>query len=162
MNAKRSWNCLMALALSLTMLVPAQAAYAKEGQAVESVMEDYTDGRAADADGFEIEDGVLKKYTGTDAEVIIPEGVTSIGENAFLGCESLKSVIISKEVENIGICSFGMCGNLASIKVEEGNGVYDSRGDCNAVIETKNNTLIIGCKNTIIPKGVANIGDCAF
>lgn len=42
-----------------------------------------SESRAADTDGFEIEDGVLKKYTGTATEVVIPEGVTSIGNQAY-------------------------------------------------------------------------------
>lgn len=51
---------------------------------------------------------------------------------------------------------------MASIKVEEGNAVYDSRGNCNAVIETETNTLLEGCQNTIIPEGVTGIKDFAF
>ncbi len=46
-------------------------------------MEAYAQGRAADKDGFEIENGALKKYTGTATEVVIPEGVTSIRDGAF-------------------------------------------------------------------------------
>jgi hypothetical protein len=54
------------------------------------------------------------------------------------------------------------CGNLASIVIEEGNEVYDSRDNCNAIIETATNTLIAGCKNTIIPNSVTSIGEDAF
>ena len=61
MRKKKNWNCLMALALSVTMLIPSQAAYAIEGQAVESGMEAYAESRVVDSNGFEIEDGVLKK-----------------------------------------------------------------------------------------------------
>ncbi len=46
-------------------------------------MEAYAEGRAADKDRFRIEDGVLKKYTGTAADVVIPEGVTGIDVCAF-------------------------------------------------------------------------------
>ena len=254
MRKKRNWNCLMALALSMTMLVPSQAVYATEGQTEESGMETCVESRAADADGFEIEDGVLKKYTGTATEVVIPEGVTSIGfgafdgcsslvgisipegvvrigsyafhgcsslqtvsipqgitvigdyvfsgcsglasislpegvtrfgacafENcislkeisipeevteingsAFKGCSSLKELIIPKGVVDIGLFAFGECSGLETIKVEAGNTVYDSRQNCNAVIDTKSNTLILGCQNTVIPEGVTNIGESAF
>ena len=51
---------------------------------------------------------------------------------------------------------------MTSIKVEEGNNYYDSRENCNAIIETSTNTLIAGCQNTIIPNSVTSIGDYAF
>lgn len=56
----------------------------------------------------------------------------------------------------------GFTPNLHIIKVDEDNLRYDSRNNCNAVIETETNTLIIGCKNTIIPNTITNIGYCAF
>ena len=46
--------------------------------------------------------------------------------------------------------------------VEGGNATYDSRDNCNAIIETATNTLIAGCQNTTIPNSVTSIGDCAF
>ena len=49
-----------------------------------------------------------------------------------------------------------------SIKVDPNNIYYDSRDDCNAIIETKSNTLIAGCSNTVIPESVTCIGESAF
>jgi hypothetical protein len=46
--------------------------------------------------------------------------------------------------------------------VAEGNPTFDSREGCNAIIETKSNTLICGCKSTIIPESVTKIGNDAF
>ena len=94
--------------------------------------------------------------------VTIPEGVTSICNNAFLDCKALKSVTISKSVTSIGYDPFLNCINLTSIKVASGNPKYDSRNDCNAIIETATNTLVIGCKNTTIPESVTIIGEAAF
>lgn len=54
------------------------------------------------------------------------------------------------------------CSGLTSIIVENGNPMYDSRNNCNAIIETATNTLLSGCKNTIIPNSVTSIGVCAF
>ena len=51
---------------------------------------------------------------------------------------------------------------LESIVVDENNPVYDSRDNCNAIIEKETNTLIVGCKNTVIPKNVMTIGEYAF
>ena len=92
----------------------------------------------------------------------IPAGVTSIGEYAFSGCSGLTSIEIPAGVTSIGDSAFRNCSGLTSIVVEAGNTVYDSRGDCNAIIEKETNTLIQGCKKTKIPAGVTSIGDSAF
>lgn len=54
------------------------------------------------------------------------------------------------------------CSGLSSIIVDNGNTIYDSRNNCNAIIESNSNTLLCGCKNTIIPNGVTSIGGGAF
>ena len=92
----------------------------------------------------------------------IPSSVTSIGVSAFRWCSGLTSIEIPSSVTSIGERAFGACSGLTSIVVDEGNSVYDSRGNCNAIIKTASNTLIAGCKNTIIPEGVTNIGNYAF
>ncbi|MBP5658728.1 MAG: leucine-rich repeat domain-containing protein, partial [Paludibacteraceae bacterium] len=58
--------------------------------------------------------------------------------------------------------AFDGCSGLTSMSVEAGNAIYDSRNNCNAIIETESNTLIAGCKNTIIPNSVTSIGGNAF
>jgi uncharacterized protein YjdB len=65
-------------------------------------------------------------------------------------------------VTSIGTGILSGCKSLTSICVEEGNTVFDSRNNCNAIIETATNTLIAGCKNTIIPNNVKSIGESAF
>ena len=94
--------------------------------------------------------------------VTIPNSVTSIGSSAFYGCLGLTSVTIPNSVTSIGTAAFISCSVLESIIVEEGNTVYDSRENCNAIIETETNTLIAGCKNTVIPNSITSIGDFAF
>ena len=93
---------------------------------------------------------------------VIPNTVTSIGSGAFVGCSGLTSITIQKTVTNIGSGAFAGCSGLTSISVESGNTKYDSRNNCNAIIETETNTLIAGCMNTIIPNSVTTIGEGAF
>ena len=74
----------------------------------------------------------------------------------------LTSIEIPASVTSIGECAFNGCSGLETISVAAGNTVYDSRNDCNAIIEKATSTLIQGCKTTIIPDGVTSIGDHAF
>ena len=74
----------------------------------------------------------------------------------------MTSLIIPNSVTEIGDWAFTGCSGLTSIKVESGNSVYDSRENCNAIIKTATNTLISGCKNTIISNSVTSIGNYAF
>ncbi len=101
-------------------------------------------------------------YCNALTSIEIPSSVTSIGEGAFSYCDCLTSIEIPASVTSIGYRVFYNCDALTSIVVGDGNSVYDSRGNCNAIIETASNTLISGCKNTIIPSGVTSIGDYAF
>ncbi len=82
--------------------------------------------------------------------------------NIFLGCSGLTSVTIHNSVTSIGYYAFSECSSLTSVTVEKGNKVYDSRDNCNAIIETATNTLLYGSNTTIIPNSVTSIGQFAF
>lgn len=101
------------------------------------------------------------------ASLNIPNGVTSIGGGAFLGCKNIKSIYIPSSVTELGQDYFGYspfssCSGVSSIVVDSGNPNYDSRYDCNAIIDTNTNLLILGCKNSNIPNGIKGIVKYAF
>ena len=92
--------------------------------------------------------------------VIIPSSIVKIGDNAFSFCIKLTNITIPSSVTSIGKGVFGGCDGLESIKVADGNSVYKSDGDC--IIEIATNKLIVGCKKSVIPNYVIEIGDYAF
>lgn len=91
----------------------------------------------------------------------IPSYITRIQDNAFSGC-NLSSISIPASVTSISSRSFASNPNCASITVDANNTVYDSRNNCNAIIISSSNILLLGCKNTIIPNTVTEIGELAF
>ena len=138
-------------------------------------MEDYADQSTrpwhsyiGDLQTVVIEPGVTR--VGTKAfhfcnkitSLTIGSDVTSIGANAFNGCCSLSSIHIPASVTSIEEDAFVSCTNVPAITVAAGNTVYDSRDNCNAIIETNTNKLILGCINTTIPATVTEIGKKAF
>ena len=94
--------------------------------------------------------------------MIIPNSVTEIESSAFAKCDGLTSLTIPSSVTSLGERILDMCHNVGTIVVESGNTVYDSRDNCNAIIRTRDNVLIEGCKNTVIPEGIKSIGRRAF
>lgn len=116
--------------------------------------------------------------------VIVPQSVTSIGKVTFYGYIDLTSVTFHNNVVTIGAqafrgtgitslsipssvnaidaSAFMSCGNLASIVVDANNTVYDSRNNCNTLIETATNKVLVGSSNSTIPSGITGIADSAF
>lgn len=94
--------------------------------------------------------------------LVLNEGINYVGEYAFVQCVNLESIHFPSTVDWIGISAFKDCGMLTSITVEDGNDTFDSRSNCNAVIDTDDDKLILGCRSTQIPEGIVTIGTGAF
>ncbi len=102
------------------------------------------------------------EYATCLTSLTIGNSVNSIGYFAFAACTGLTSIAVGNSVVSVSDFAFYYCGDLEQIVVESGNTVYDSRESCNAIIETATNTLIVGCKNTVVPNSVTAIGLSAF
>ena len=95
--------------------------------------------------------------------------VISIGNNVqkipayfAYGFSQLTSINIPESVTYVGDNAFSKCSGLVNIKVSSGNAIYDSRNNCNCIIETASSTLIVGCNNSVVPNSVTSIGNSAF
>ena len=93
--------------------------------------------------------------------IVLPKNLESIGAFAFQD-SGIEELVLPKTVTSLGRDIFYYARNLAALSVEDGNPVFDSRNNCNAIIETASNTLRIGCVNTVIPNTVTALGDMAF
>ena len=114
----------------------------------------------------------------------LPEGLTIIEKNTFAKCKGLKSIKLPSSLKTLSASAYDDCTGLTSIfipqnlssyngsfvgcsgietiAVDERNQWYDSREDCNAIVETATNKLLLGCKNTVIPKTVTCLGNICF
>lgn len=95
-------------------------------------------------------------------DMSLPNTVTELGSWAYSHCRSLTKVYIPKSLTDIGNLALIGCENVTSMEVEQGNPVFDSRDNCNAIIMTATNTLVAGSQNTVIPSTVTSIGGSAF
>ena len=93
-------------------------------------------------------------------EIKLPVGLKTIMEYAIYDCPNLDRIHIPSSVEKVYPRAFSMCDNIESISVDSNNTVYDSRNNCNAILE--NDRLIIGCYTSRIPSGITEIGEGAF
>lgn len=92
----------------------------------------------------------------------IPNSVKVIEKNAFYFCSRIISLTIGTGLKDLGETAFYGCSRIASITIDNGNTHYDSRNNCNAIIESATNTLVKGCVTTVIPENITGIGNYAF
>lgn len=132
----------------------------KEAQGELIIPESVTDSDGNSYSVTSIGRGAFKYCLGISA-INIPNTVISIASSAFFQT-GMTSLTLPASVTKIGLQAFEANMNIVEIKVEVENARYDSRDNCNAIIESETNKLIVGCKNTTIPNSVQNIGEGAF
>ena len=93
--------------------------------------------------------------------IVLPKNLTAIGSFAFQD-SGIEELVLPATVKELGRDIFYYARNLKALSVEKGNTVFDSRDNCNAIIETASNTLRIGCANTVVPDGIEALGRMAF
>ena len=101
---------------------------------------------------FAIWEGILEKYTGSAADIVIPDRVKEIGNNAFADCTGLTSVVIPDSVTEIDESVFYGCSGLTSVVIPKGVTKIDRFAFCGCSALT----------SIVIPDGVTEIGECAF
>lgn len=105
--------------------------------------------------------GVLESCTQL-RNIHLPQSLLTIYHDAFRNCKQLEKIYIPKNVKEIDTGIFSGCENLKSVIVDEDNKYFDSRENCNAIIETSFDKLITGCSTSIIPSSVRVIDKYAF
>lgn len=120
----------------------------------------------ANSDEFKIEGNTLVEYTGSGGDVVIPDGITTIGEKAFLQKEDITSITLPSSVTRIERYAFYNVGyNLFT----KGNTDFLGEG-AELIINIPENVTYIGdaafkwvkASNLKIPKGVTYIGEESF
>jgi len=142
---------LVVLALCIVILVPVKDSKAneknsdniEENNSVISLGKD----ELSIKENYETDDSdrLIKYYNIETGELFIPDDVEEIE---------------SKDI--FELCYDNTMNRPVYIKVDEANEKYDSRNDCNAIIETATGRLLLGCENTVIPNTVTEIGEYAF
>ena len=94
--------------------------------------------------------------------ITLPKSLETIGKWAFQDCFNLTAITIPSNVESIGECPFLNCYSLSSIKVNSSNLFYNDGGGNNCIIENSSNSVIAGCKSSVIPDEVTSIAPSAF
>lgn len=106
---------------------------------------------------------VIKPFAFYDCgivQVVFPSNLMEICDNSFAFCSYIKNLTIPDGVDKISSEAFNACDGLESIEVGQNNKTYYSKGNC--IIERATQTLVLGCKNSVIPNEVKTIGELAF
>lgn len=146
---QKKWKTGLAVAAGLLLALSVNAGLA----GAEGCLNGHVVAYADEAEEFDIdENGVLIGYHGDGGDVVIPDGVTKIGDDAFAECQNLTSIVIPDGVTEIGYAAFAACINLENVEIPSSV----------EVIRTYAFTLCENLTSIIIPEGVTKIEDFAF
>ena len=123
---------------------------------------------------FTIMNGVLKRYKGSEKEVIVPEGVTKIDDEAFLG-KKIKSVVLPDSLTDIGLCAFEYCEKLESIHLPKnldciGYAAFEGCTSLTSIVIPDSVTTLVNkcfcfCENlqtVVLPANLDYLGEDSF
>lgn len=91
----------------------------------------------------------------------LPEQLQTIEHDAFIRT-GLRSIRIPASTTSIATTAVSACQQLTSVVVDPANPVYDSRENCNAIIETKTNMMVSASAVARIPRSVTSLSDECF
>ena len=126
------------------------------------------------AGDFDIKDGVLMKYNGTRSDVVVPEGIRAIADDAFAYKKTLRSVSLPSTLTEIGRRAFNQCTELTSVRLPDG---LKKIGECAfyhcalrglvlplALEEIGYEAFACGCRDDeiVIPSGIRTMGGRVF
>ena len=97
-------------------------------------------------------------YCSSIKDIKLPDSLEILGNCVFDSCYNLEELYIPKNVYKIGDALVNECTNLKTIAVDKDNKWYDSRNNCNGIIEKDRDVLIAATKNVSIPNDVKIIG----
>lgn len=159
-------NKMISLFLSLIMLIGVMAGVSIPSYADNNsyISEDYEYTFYEYGNNNEI---TITKYLGNNEKIVIPSTingytVAKIGSYAFKNCKNITSITLSETIESFYFNAFEGCTNLTQLAVDKNNKVFDSRNNCNAIINTKRNELVFGIKTSLIPDTIVKIGENSF
>lgn len=120
-----------------------------------------------DENGFYIEDGVLKRYSGSETDVVFPEAVTAVADYAFRDNESraaIATVTLGKNVKTVGANAFAGLDDLVDLVLEDENTAFVKR---DGAIFTFDGSMLVRFEDReatayTLPDGTRYIGAHAF
>ena len=96
----------------------------------------------------------VKDYPNLE-QIHFNDGLEFVSRNAFAHCPKLKELNFPKSVKSFDLPVLYDCESLEKITIEE-NEFFSDKG-CNCIYFKRDDRVLLGCKNTVIPKGTKEL-----